>query len=654
MKILFRNIFAVILAAVFLSGCGSGGGSSSSSGSDTGTGSIAFSVEWQQSSLSKSVSYLATSSDVCVDYGIATVNGYVLDSSNSQIASQGWQCSAHSGTISNVAVGSGYTVRLEGLDSGGTVTWRGEVSGVSVSDGQTASAGTIAMSYVGGDTTPPTVSSVTPSATTNVPVTTAITATFSENMASSTINTTNFTLTQGTTSVTGSVSYDSSTKIASFTPSGNLSYSTPYTATITTAVTDMAGNAMASVSPWSFTTGSAGGTAPSAPTGVSATAGDSQVQITWTGSTGATSYNIYWSNTTGVTKTTGTKIIGAASPYTHIGLTNGTTYYYVVTAVNSYGESGVSSQVSGTPAIPTATTLASGLSFSSHIVIDSTSIYWAEDDGTVPYYTDATTGMIKKVGINGGTVTTLASGLNHPDAVMVDASNIYFIEKGSWPNNNGNIKKVPTGGGAITTLASGQNYPQGSSALDSTSFYWIDSASSPTTIKKVGINGGSVTTIVSGAGSSWGPGPMVADSTNVYWIHGNDGNIKKVSVNGGTVTTLVSGLSTVNTYPQIAVDSTNLYWTEPSGGTVKKVSINGGTVTTLASGLSNPSGIAVDSTNVYWTDSNSSGAVKKVSINGGTVTTLASGLNDPTYIAIDVTNLYWTEPSGGTVKKIAK
>jgi hypothetical protein len=87
-------------------------------------------------------------------------------------------------------------------------------------------------------------------------------------------------------------------------------------------------------------------TAPSAPTGVSASAGDGQATISWTVISDATSYNIYWSTTSGVTKTTETQITGAISPYTHTGLTNGTTYYYVVTAINSYGESSESSQAS--------------------------------------------------------------------------------------------------------------------------------------------------------------------------------------------------------------------------------------------------------------------------------------------------------------------
>ncbi len=91
------------------------------------------------------------------------------------------------------------------------------------------------------------------------------------------------------------------------------------------------------------------GIVPSTPTNVTATAGNEQVTISWDTVTGATSYNIYWSTEQGVTKETGTKISTFSSPYTHTGLTNGTTYYYVVTAENSYGESDESTEVSVTP-----------------------------------------------------------------------------------------------------------------------------------------------------------------------------------------------------------------------------------------------------------------------------------------------------------------
>jgi hypothetical protein len=111
------------------------------------------------------------------------------------------------------------------------------------------------------------------------------------------------------------------------------------------------------------TTTTSGGTttAPSAPTGVTAATGDGQVTISWSAVSGATSYNIYMASQSGVTKsnystlTNGMKHEGVTSPYTHTSLTNGTIYYFVVTAVNSAGESSESSQVSATPSLFTGT-----------------------------------------------------------------------------------------------------------------------------------------------------------------------------------------------------------------------------------------------------------------------------------------------------------
>ncbi|HSN15885.1 MAG TPA: hypothetical protein VLT61_14735 [Anaeromyxobacteraceae bacterium] len=93
--------------------------------------------------------------------------------------------------------------------------------------------------------------------------------------------------------------------------------------------------------------------APAAPTGVTATAAAAQVTLTWSAVPNATSYNIYWSTTSGVTKGTGTKITGVTSPFMHTSLTNGTTYYYVVTAVGGTSlESLDSLQASATPNVP--------------------------------------------------------------------------------------------------------------------------------------------------------------------------------------------------------------------------------------------------------------------------------------------------------------
>ena len=53
---------------------------------------------------------------------------------------------------------------------------------------------------------------------------------------------------------------------------------------------------------------------PPAPAGVAATAGDTRVTLTWGPVAGATSYNVYWSTTPGVTTANGTQIAGAWNP----------------------------------------------------------------------------------------------------------------------------------------------------------------------------------------------------------------------------------------------------------------------------------------------------------------------------------------------------
>jgi lysophospholipase L1-like esterase len=88
---------------------------------------------------------------------------------------------------------------------------------------------------------------------------------------------------------------------------------------------------------------------PPAPIGATATAGTGEATISWSAVADATSYNIYYSQTSGVTKATGIKLANRTSPSIVSELTIGTTYYFVVTAVNADGESVESNQVSATP-----------------------------------------------------------------------------------------------------------------------------------------------------------------------------------------------------------------------------------------------------------------------------------------------------------------
>jgi hypothetical protein len=106
------------------------------------------------------------------------------------------------------------------------------------------------------DITAPVVTAVAPlNNATGVALNIKPTATFTEAMDVATITTITFTLKHGATSVLGTVTYSGVTAI--FTPTSPLAASTLYTATITTGVKDLAGNALASNYIWSFTTGAA-------------------------------------------------------------------------------------------------------------------------------------------------------------------------------------------------------------------------------------------------------------------------------------------------------------------------------------------------------------------------------------------------------------
>jgi len=174
-------------------------------------------------------------------------------------------------------VGGISTVRVSVVSGGGEAKNGDSYSPCISPDGKYVAFTSYADNLVAGDnngvpdifiyereSSPPTVDSTSPANKANsIGVGAAITATFSEPMNGSTINTSTFTLNNN---VTGTVSYDANSVTATFTPSSNLDYDTTYTATITTAAEDLAANHMQAAYSWSFTTKSeknnSGGSGP--------------------------------------------------------------------------------------------------------------------------------------------------------------------------------------------------------------------------------------------------------------------------------------------------------------------------------------------------------------------------------------------------------
>jgi len=127
------------------------------------------------------------------------------------------------------------------------------------------------------DTTPPTVSSTVPASGTTLAINGKITVLFSEAINPLTITPSTFTVLQGETPVAGAVTYDGFT--ATFTPGTNLAPLAVYTATLTTGVRDLAGNALGTNYVWTFTSGATPDTTPPTVSSTVPAIGDTGVGI---------------------------------------------------------------------------------------------------------------------------------------------------------------------------------------------------------------------------------------------------------------------------------------------------------------------------------------------------------------------------------------
>jgi fibronectin type 3 domain-containing protein len=138
---------------------------------------------------------------------------------------------------------------------------------------------------------------------------------------------------------------------------------------------------------------------PPVPTGVTAAAGDTKVELRWSATTGATSYHLKRSTTSGGPYTQ------IAAPtwagYTDVGVKNGTTYFYVVSAVNAGGESGNSVPVSAKPApAVTATPAPTGLKATAGD--GQVGLGWSAITGATSYH-------LKRATVSGGPYVQIAA-----------------------------------------------------------------------------------------------------------------------------------------------------------------------------------------------------------------------------------------------------
>ncbi len=168
---------------------------------------------------------------------------------------------------------------------------------------------------------------------------------------------------------------------------------------------------------WTFASSGAAPSAPATPVGLAATPGNGQVALSWNAVPGASSYNVKYSSTSGGPYTT---ISAAGTGTTVSGLTNGTPYYFVVSAVSSSGESANSGQISATPVLPAPAT-PTGLFASGGN--GQVALAWNGINGATSYTVQYGT-------TSGGPYTTALAGITSAGATVSGLSNgtaYYFI-----------------------------------------------------------------------------------------------------------------------------------------------------------------------------------------------------------------------------------
>jgi fibronectin type 3 domain-containing protein len=160
-------------------------------------------------------------------------------------------------------------------------------------------------------------------------------------------------------------------------------------------------------------------TPPAAPTGLQAAGGNAQVSLTWTASTGATSYHVKRSTTSG----SGYAQIAAptAANFTDTTVTNGTTYFYVVSALNAIGESANSAQANATPVAP-ATPPAAPTGLQATGGNAQVSLTWTASTGATSYHVKRST-----TSGSGYAQISAPTAANCTDTIVTNGTTYFYV-----------------------------------------------------------------------------------------------------------------------------------------------------------------------------------------------------------------------------------
>ncbi|HKD50007.1 MAG TPA: glycoside hydrolase family 44 protein [Candidatus Acidoferrum sp.] len=184
--------------------------------------------------------------------------------------------------------------------------------------------------------------------------------------------------------------------------------------------------------------GGGAGNPPGAPNGLTATGGNAVVNLSWTAGSGATGYYVKRSTATG----SETQIASVtATTFADTAVTNGTKYFYVVSAYNSYGTSGNSNEVNATPSAP-APAAPTGLSAAASNA--QVALAWNASTGAASY-------NVKRSRTSGAeTLLANVPAASFTDSGVTNGATYYYVVSAILPAgesaNSMEVSAAPTNG----------------------------------------------------------------------------------------------------------------------------------------------------------------------------------------------------------------
>ncbi len=249
---------------------------------------------------------------------------------------------------------------------------------------------------------------------------------------------------------------------------------------------------------------------PAAPSNLVATAGEAQVSLTWTASQSAVSYSLKRAATSGGPYALVASVPGTS--YTDTNLTNGTTYYYVVSAVNSSGESTDSSQANATPVESTPMPPPAPASIAATGGNGSVALSWPAAPGAVSYH-------VKRAPATGGPYITIGAptGVSYSDSTVTNGTTYYYVvsavnEDGESPDSTEASATpqlaIPPAPGGFIAIAGNTQAGLSWSAAHSASSY---------NVKRATVSGGPYTTIATVTGNNY-MNTGLTNGTTYYYV----------------------------------------------------------------------------------------------------------------------------------------